>query len=210
MTDDEWLTSANWRAMVKFIQGKASDRKLRLFVCACCRRIWDLLPDDANRDLVAAVEDCPTGSFHDPELNAAIVASTQVERKCADNWAYLAIKNLGRTYYKLRALDGLGAAAMVAVNSGDKAAELSAQTELFRDIFGNPFRPVAFDPRWRTPEAVGVAWGIYDERAFDKVPLLADALMDAGCDRADILAHCRSEGPHVRGCWVVDSVLGRA
>jgi hypothetical protein len=88
-------------------------------------------------------------------------------------------------------------------------AERREQVPLFRDIFGNPFRPVAFDLRWRTADVLGLARGIYDERAFDRLPLLADALMDAGCDREDVLAHCRSDGPHVRGCWVVDLVLGK-
>lgn len=80
---------------------------------------------------------------------------------------------------------------------------------LTRCIFGNPFRPVAFDPRWRTADVTALARGIYEDRAFDRLPLLADALMDAGCDHEEILAHCRSEGPHVRGCWVVDLVLGK-
>jgi hypothetical protein len=80
---------------------------------------------------------------------------------------------------------------------------------LIRDLFANPFRPVAFDPRWRTSDVVGLARAIYDDRAFDRLPILADALMDAGCDDEQILAHCRSDGPHVRGCWVVDLVLGK-
>jgi hypothetical protein len=81
--------------------------------------------------------------------------------------------------------------------------------QFVRDIFGNPFRPVAFDPRWRSADAVGLARGIYDERAFERLPLLADALMDAECGDEQVLSHCRSEGPHVRGCWVVDLVLGK-
>jgi hypothetical protein len=80
---------------------------------------------------------------------------------------------------------------------------------IFRCVFGNPFHPVAFDPRWRTADTVGLARGIYEDRAFDRLPLLADALMDAGCADEQVLEHCRSEGPHVRGCWVVDLVLGK-
>jgi hypothetical protein len=80
---------------------------------------------------------------------------------------------------------------------------------MLRDILGNPFRPPAFDPRWRTEDSRGLARGVYKDRAFDRLPLLADALMDAGCDQEDILAHCRSDVPHVRGCWVVDLILGR-
>ncbi|MDY3553014.1 hypothetical protein R5W24_002104 [Gemmata sp. JC717] len=78
-----------------------------------------------------------------------------------------------------------------------------------RDIFGNPFRPVTFSPAWRTFTVVALASGMYDSRDFTAMPILADALQDAGCDSADILAHCRGEGPHVRGCWVVDLVLGK-
>jgi hypothetical protein len=80
---------------------------------------------------------------------------------------------------------------------------------LVRDIFDNPFRPVAFDPAWRSEAAVSLATGIYADRAFDRMPILADALEEAGCDHPDVLAHCRGPGPHVRGCWVVDLVLGK-
>jgi len=79
-----------------------------------------------------------------------------------------------------------------------------AQATLFRDIFTYPFRPVAFDPVWCTSDVLLLARGIYEEKAFDRMPILADALQEADCDNADILAHCRNEGPHVRGCWVID------
>jgi hypothetical protein len=78
-----------------------------------------------------------------------------------------------------------------------------------RDIFGNPFRPVTLDPASRTANVVGLAQSIYDERAFDRLPILADALEDAGCTNADILNHCRQPGEHVRGCWCVDLALGK-
>ena len=83
------------------------------------------------------------------------------------------------------------------------------QCEWLRCLFSNPFRPVAFDPAWRTETAVGIARGIYEERAFERMPILADALMDAGCADEQVLGHCLGEGPHVRGCWVVDLVLGK-
>jgi hypothetical protein len=84
------------------------------------------------------------------------------------------------------------------------------QADLVRDIFGNPFHPVRADPVWVTATAVGLAQAIYAERAFDHLPILADALEEAGCDNADVLNHCRAGGVHVRGCWAVDLVLGRA
>ena len=79
-----------------------------------------------------------------------------------------------------------------------------------REVFGLlPFRPIAFPPDWRTDTAVTLARQMYDTRDFGAMPILADALQDAGCDSADVLDHCRGPGPHVRGCWVVDLVLGR-
>lgn len=89
-------------------------------------------------------------------------------------------------------------------------AERAVQTRLLRDIFGNPFRTVAVDPSWLSSTAVAIAQGIYEEKAFDRLPILADALQDAGCEHPDILNHLRSPGPHVRGCWALDLVLGKS
>ena len=88
-------------------------------------------------------------------------------------------------------------------------SERQPHSVIIRDIFGNPFRAVTFDPTWRTLSVVRLAQTIYDERAFDKMPELADALERAGCRDEAILNHCREPGEHVRGCWVVDLVLGK-
>ncbi|MBA4066880.1 MAG: hypothetical protein C0501_24870 [Isosphaera sp.] len=88
-------------------------------------------------------------------------------------------------------------------------AESAAQVALLRDIFGNPFRAVVFDPAWRTDTAVSLARGMYEARDFAAMPILADALQDAGCEDDHVLTHCRDpDGVHVRGCWVVDLALG--
>jgi hypothetical protein len=79
---------------------------------------------------------------------------------------------------------------------------------MFRDVVGNPFRPLTFSPTWRTDTAVALARQMYEGRDFSAMPILADAIQDAGCDNPDVLGHCRSNGPHVRGCWVVDLLLG--
>ena len=94
---------------------------------------------------------------------------------------------------------------------GELVAEgLPVDAGLLRDIFGNPFRPVAFASDWRTDTAVAIAFLMYESRDFSAMPILADALQDAGCDSADVLDHCRDpHGVHVRGCWVVDLVLGK-
>ena len=92
-----------------------------------------------------------------------------------------------------------------------QAAEHARQADLLRDIVGNPFHPAAVHPSWlawhdRCVERL--ARGIYDERAFERLPILHDALLDAGCDSEPMLAHCRDADGHVRGCWVVDLLLG--
>jgi hypothetical protein len=86
---------------------------------------------------------------------------------------------------------------------------LGHQAAIFRDIVGNPFAPVSFDRSWRTEDTLGLALGIYEDRAFGRLPLLADALMDAGCDDERVLRHCHSTGAHARGCWAVDLILGK-
>jgi hypothetical protein len=96
-----------------------------------------------------------------------------------------------------------------ATNAGNPRETRPVHAALLRDIFANPFRPVAINPAWRTSNVTALAQSIYDERAFDRLPILADALEDAGCDNVDILNHCRQPGEHVRGCWVVDLVLGK-
>src|ERR687897_172280 len=88
-----------------------------------------------------------------------------------------------------------------------RRSETARHVALVRDIVGNPFRPAAFDPAWRTATALSLASQMYESRDFGAMPILADALQDAGCDNDDILSHCRGPGPHVRGCWVVDLVL---
>jgi hypothetical protein len=91
----------------------------------------------------------------------------------------------------------------------DYELEWVAQAAIFKDIFGNPFRPAAFAEAWRSESAVALARTAYDTRNFSLLPILADALEEAGCDHPEVLGHCRGPGPHVRGCWVVDGVLGK-
>jgi hypothetical protein len=87
--------------------------------------------------------------------------------------------------------------------------QMAATPECIREIFGNPFRHVAFDPKWRTSAVVSLARQMYESRDFSAMPILADALQEANCDNDDILSHCRGRGTHVRGCWVVDLVLDK-
>ncbi|MGH7171271.1 MAG: hypothetical protein ACRELG_13415 [Gemmataceae bacterium] len=93
-----------------------------------------------------------------------------------------------------------------------KEAEERVVCDLIRDIFGNPFRPIAFDTAWLSWHCgllVSMAQKMYDSRDFSDIPVLADALEEAGCSDQDIVDHCRQPGEHVRGCWIVDLLLGK-
>jgi hypothetical protein len=225
MTEAEWLASDDPREMRRVLFGKMSDRKERLFACACCREVWAQLADYRSREAIIVAERFADGSATEEELDAASEAAAAAEdadrRRMGLQRENPTEQNhgwpLSAAAYNAAIPLGWwgGASAFVAPYeivldaSTDIQADRTAQCRLLRDIFGNPFRPVAFDPRWRTEDVLGLARGIYEDRAFDRLPLLADALMDAGCDSDDILSHCRGEGPHVRGCWVVDLVLGK-
>jgi hypothetical protein len=95
-------------------------------------------------------------------------------------------------------------------------AERGEQCRLLRDILGNPFRPATVSPAWQAPQVVALAQAAYDERDMPtgtldlaRLAVLADALEDAGCTDSNILDHLRRPGPHVRGCWAVDLILGK-
>jgi hypothetical protein len=204
MTEPEWLASAEPWPMLEVLRDKASDRKLRLFGCACCRRILHLLPEQANRDLVAAVEDCPNRSLPDPKLDAAIDASSQHERKVWNDRGYWAVKYLGRSYYKLTPLDAAAVVAWQAGRRTDNAtAERTSQADLLRDIFGNPFRPLP--PR---PEAIApLAEDIYAGH-WELMPLLGEWLQEHGFWQEG--EHCLDPRvQHVKGCHIADWLTGR-
>jgi hypothetical protein len=97
-----------------------------------------------------------------------------------------------------------------------KQLELRAQVRLFHDILSNPFAPVSLNSDWLTPTVTSLARVAYDNRSLPSgeldpslLAILADALEESGCTNADILNHCRGPGPHVRGCWVIDFLLGK-
>ena len=219
MTEQEWLAYDYPMGMVRYLGAAATDRKLNLLAAACFRRIWHLLPGPRSKNAVDVLEQFADAASSAEQLDAA-------RRECWED-ARLVDNPEGNKHPSEIAIAAVSmdnildmlmtaAEATAWVKAGTPEAiskpEERAQCEVIREIFGNPFRPVTVDPTW-------LAWNdgairklaqvIYDERAFDRLPLLADALEDAGCTNADILAHCRGTGPHVRGCWVVDLALGR-
>lgn len=210
MTEQEWLESDDTRPMLEFLRGKASERKMRLFACACCRRVWNLLIEADNESAQRAVitaERFADGFATKKELNAAKKAS------------YKLFGGEGRITRSERQHNALGAAWSTTKDAFSSAMDAVWLLEGIRpkqwvvalrcEVFGNPFRPVSLDRALLTTTIVGLANAVYDDRAFDQLPILADALEEAGCTNADILAHCRGPGPHARGCWVVDLLLGK-
>ena len=203
VTEREWLACGDPRAMLALARAHDRPRKLRLFCCALCRSVWHLLVTWGSREGVDVAKRYADGLATEEERATAEYFSevccfanySDLDRPQRDA-AYLAEH---ATYHTLS----------TAIADADPFPAPAA--ELVRDIFGNPFRPVAFAPEWRTDTAVALSRTMYDQRDFSAMPILADALQDAGCDNPDILAHCRDTSlTHVRGCWVVDGVLGKA
>ncbi len=220
MTEAEWLAARDPTPMLQFLANRTSERKLRLFVCACCRLVAHLLPEGDFRHAIEIAEQYSDGRAWGPEVDTvwnAVGAWVEeydgfgpiiMERSTTQ--AVYAIRNAlrlpeGRQKYVAHAIRA-AAYASRAAQPGDLRA---TQIGLLRDIFGNPFRPVTFLAEWRTGTARALARTMYESREFSALPILADALQDAGCDSADVLDHCRGPGPHVRGCWVVDFVLAQ-
>jgi hypothetical protein len=234
MTEAEWLACADPGPMLDFLRGKASERKQRLLCVACCRRIWHLLESESLKGAASVLERSAEQTVEVESLRAA-ASDAHPWRSYPDEYlsrnarAALLVPAYGIHYALLfcpdlygvrRALDFFAIAVRAARDERRPdnrlppcEEECAAQAALLRDIFGNPFRPL---PRlapaglaWESGTVPKLAATIYDERAFDRLPILADALEEAGCDAAELLSHLRGPGPHVRGCWAVDLVLGK-
>jgi hypothetical protein len=180
MTEAEWLTADDSVAMLfSLLAARINTRKFASFAFGAFSQICDRLDEPMRQWLMMAERT-------EDKLQDTIDDSTIFKRE-------LLRHEVG--VFVMRELQRQGIE--------------SRACSIVRDIFGNPFRPIAFDPTWLTPTVVALAKGIYVERAFDRMPILADALEEAGCDNAEVLLHCRGDGPHVKGCWVVDAVLGK-
>jgi hypothetical protein len=196
MTEAEWLVSEDPRAMLRVALTTATDRKLRLFACASLEGAarWG----EVARQVIELGERLADGRATETEAELARLRALPTLKTALTSIAL---------WQPIRAVIAAVVADQIsALNAGSPARDAA----LIRCVFGNPYRPVTFDPRWRTADVVGLAAAIYDDRAFDRLPLLADALMDAGCADEDVIAHCRSPGPHVRGCWVLDLILAKS
>lgn len=216
MTEAEWLTTPDPERLSLYLAETATDRKLRLLTAACCRRLmaWN----QQSRVLEAL---CRVERYADGQL-----ADSTMEKWSREMWQ--AMGSRGTVQYVIRWALSVACLprrspafvndwqAMVRSEGGFSPELVRKLPTLARmilhEIFGNPFRPVGVDPSWlgwNSGTVLSLAQGIYEDRAFDRLPVLADALEDAGCHNAEILGHCRQPGEHVRGCWVVDLLLDK-
>jgi hypothetical protein len=224
MTEDEWLTGThNSQAMVWSLRGtavtrtKAGKRKLRLFACACCRLTWDLITDPLLRQVVEIAERCAEGQASKDELQQAYESATERQRLISDaldhrqkTAAWLAAhsadpKAFSAAFY----MTATPLSPIRGFRVEDQERE-AAHCVLLRCIFGNPHRPARVAPgwlKWNGGCIRGLAAAIYDERDFTRMPVLADALEEAGCTDQAIIDHLRGPMVHARGCWVIDAIL---
>jgi hypothetical protein len=241
MDEAAWLACTDPTTMLAFLNqiGGASNRKVRLFACTCCRRVWNILSDKRSQIAVGVAERYADGEVEFEEWfsthHAASVAHLDI--RAADLKAAVVFSPFSPTatnfYATLAPSHALNESAFGAANASSRCAahavaaaagsesiiyrEMLAQVVLLSDVFCNPFHPIVFDPAWRTPTVAALATAAYEERSLPtgtldpaRLAVLADALEDAGCTNLDILAHCRDGGLHVRGCWVVDLLLGKS
>ena len=207
--------------MLQSLGGHSSDRKLRLFAAACARRVATFVADARTFDAVVDVaERFADGLATDDEREAGRLLAGGAA-KATESPGGLPIPTFAQravwcAYYSVAGeahkaaigasevtISVVGSRAEAHAESSNHVArrdEWHRQSDALRCIFGNPFRPVSVDPSWLTSTVGALANGVYADRAFDRLPILAEALMDAGCDNDDVLNHCRGDGPHVRGC----------
>jgi hypothetical protein len=208
MTEAEWLAGTDPTPMLDYLGNTASDRQVRLWACACVRRIAPLIAHEVGHKALAVVEQYVDGLASERELLA--VADTFYP--CGQynaTYEHPATRAAHCPLYPERARQA-ATYVLRCFKHSERDAERAAQAALVRDIFGNPFRAndtACHAGHGRT--VAELARAIYEERAFERLPILADALEDTGCTSTEVLDHCRGGGEHVRGCWVVDLLTGR-
>jgi hypothetical protein len=228
MSGAEWLVSADPREMFDFIAGNTSERKLRLFACACCRQVWPEMEKDITfQKAIELAEQFADGLVSQATMLAASEAADEASQLAFDRNDAIGCCAGGAALFAA-AENIREEAGSVIVNvlytlpETDSHGQSQLRTRLatlLRDAVRIPSTSVGSLAKWLTwndgcvnkiaqaiYETPGLPVGVLDN---GRIGVLADALEDAGCDDADILAHCRGDGPHVRGCWVVDLLLGK-
>jgi len=233
-TAERWQSATDPLPMLDWLGRRLGERKQRLFAIACCRPLGILFQTPGKRKaptveaafhaalaVAERLADGPVGAEEHAEAfrRAAeagkdVLADWMAHAQVAATWAmadgadHEHLQSLRAIGYSLRRdpPDPWAANAARVAKWADPSLRFR-QAHVLRDIVGDPFRAVGFDSAWRTTTAAAEA--IYADSAFDRLPILADALEDAGCTDAVILDHCRQPGEHARGCWVVDLVLAK-
>jgi hypothetical protein len=217
MTEAEWITSVNPEEMLAVVRDKGSDRLWRLFAVACLRTIEGQLKHEWSRQALDVAERFADGAATPGELRSARVqAEAAAEHYDYEYWLDEIRVSFGsdkahKELYDAARDAGSVLACVVDDVNGRSLPESLRLPDVIREVFGNPFRWTMIDPAWLFANDGAVrrmAEDVYARRAFEQLPILADALEDAGCTDEAVLSHLRSAGPHVRGCWAIDLILG--
>ena len=237
MTEAEWSVCEDPRRMFDYMIDRTGIRKLMLWGCACCERIPEVETTPCLIEVLRLAESVAEGRTHREALVVPAQALQDAREKQPNSPVQLLYSGVSCVtcrveFRKLLYKVGLNKLAFAVAWQAVPEVEVDmeegiwglpdnerfqkvcreehhAQATLARDIFGNPFDMAGVKPCWQSTAATSIARGIYHDRAFERMPVLADALQDAGCENEAILNHCRGSGPHVRGCWVVDQLLGK-
>jgi hypothetical protein len=245
MTENEWLSSTDPQPMLEFIEERTTNRKLRLFACACCRVLrlashprsaWVLEIAEKQADGEAGLADWKTAFdiasaaanddqaadlalealFFYPDVRSQLVAMAKAVAShsltAIDYEAWASVKDPVRPHRDSERAFSRKTAKQAQARNVAVSSEKAGQVSILHDLIGNPLHPFVIDPTWlifHNGAVPGIAQGIYATQEFEHLPILADALEDAGCTDAAILEHLRGPGPHYRGCFVIDAILGK-
>lgn len=210
LTEQEWLISEDARPMWAHVDRQISNRKRRLLAIAFCRALWDHFNLRQRRLLLQAE------AFAEDDIKLSDFLDIHNEAKCMYRW--VAHSSEEETDEFLLAKHVHYACHVVHEYTTNTVLEPipkrllagSVRPNLIRDLVGNPFRKNIVQPHWKTTSVLHLANAIFNDRSFDIMPILADALEEAGCDNTEILNHCREFPNHERGCWLVDAVLNKS
>lgn len=210
MSNDTWaalrgadrLRDPDGSEILALLEGnfRLSRRKLQLYAVACARVVWDQMIDPRSRAAVEVVERFADGQASLGELSAAEQLANRVVIEMSRHPA----APLGPALTARLATQGFGFL--------QSPEHRRLQPTILSDLFGGLIVRPGFDPAWGAANggtAARIAGAIDRESRFADLPVLGDALEEAGCTQDSVLGHCRDGGPHFRGCWVVDCVLGR-
>lgn len=237
MSAEKWMT-ADLNEMLALSVGRVSPRKLDLFNLWCCRALRPYMTDARSRAAVRFAEEQVDQGWEDANEADEIQANAKRATEEVSRWARATKRPAELRNRRVYVHAALVAQQTVSHDSPNRGVKPNAQftayalawangdrnfngedlrdsrfrslEAIFRDLVANPFQQVRFDPNWRTIDVIGIARAIDAEHEFGRLPMLADALMDAGCWDEAIIGHCRGQGPHARGCWLVDLILDRS